>query len=436
MTSWLAGAATSLFTVPRGTALGGYADRPDVSRGTADQLEINALVLQAEDATLHIVAADVIGVDPSLVDEIAAAAEIASNALILAASHTHSGPIGVPLRLLPASDPTVDPVLRRQFVNLASDAIRRASAGRAGAVLQHGTVDVPGAWSNRNNPELAADSRVRVLAVRGAAADDLVALVALIPCHPTILGASNLLVSADLHGGIRRALRTSIDDDVPILTLTGAAGDVSTRFTRRESTLRETDRLGAIVTEPLASALPDLAPVAPGLTGMATEVRLIPRHLDPHTVQGALKAAQNAWQVVDEDTTASEAARRVAWTRLQGAEIQARIADLPPVEAPLLAWRLGDELAIVTIPGELFSSLGQQIESSGNGANVWVVGYANGYIGYLVDSDAVSRGTYEAFASPWSTESSGQMVTAATELVERLMSASTDSDCETTDSLT
>ena len=99
----------------------------------------------------------------------------------------------------------------------------------------------------------------------------------------------------------------------------------------------------------------------------------------------------------------SVAERRKAETRAQGAMLLDRLAKSGPdaiqhtFELP--AWRLGN-LGLVAVPGELFAALGARIVSSVPGPAL-VLGYANGYVGYLVDDAAHAAGTYEALASPF-----------------------------------
>ncbi len=420
MNTWQAGAASSTFPVPIGTRLGGFADRIGSSTGASDPLEVSALVLRAGDTSLHLLTADLISVDRDLVNEIARAAAISPASLIVAASHTHSGPLGVPLRLHPASEETVDLALRARFVATAADTLAAARSRLLPAMLTHGDTHVSGSWSNRNLPLGITDDRVRMLLVRDVPTQRLISVVLLVPAHPTILGAPNLLVSADLHGGIRRALRRLGNIDIPILTMTGAAGDISTRFIRRSSTLAEVDRIGELVAQQVLDHMPTENPLPAALTGVQREVVLAPRRLDEVETASTLESAEREWESACRDSDASAGDRRVAWTRLQGAEIQARIATLEPMSAELSAWRLGDDLNLATVPGELFTSLGRQIERGASSNDTWVIGYANGYVGYLVDHDAVQTGTYEALASPWSATTSQEVVATAIDIVKSL----------------
>jgi hypothetical protein len=100
------------------------------------------------------------------------------------------------------------------------------------------------------------------------------------------------------------------------------------------------------------------------------------------------------------------------------------LAEVPdeaiPAELQLEAWVLGD-LVLVAVPGELFASLGSRTASGTAGLTV-ILGYANGYVGYLTDVDAHESQTYEALASPFGPEAGNEVAVAAAALVERMRS--------------
>jgi len=87
---------------------------------------------------------------------------------------------------------------------------------------------------------------------------------------------------------------------------------------------------------------------------------------------------------------------------LEGAMIQreyAKVRDSLETEAHLSVWKLGP-VGLVTIPGELFSSLGQKIKGESPSPATIVAGYSNGYIGYIPDQEAYEQGGYETLSSP------------------------------------
>jgi hypothetical protein len=116
--------------------------------------------------------------------------------------------------------------------------------------------------------------------------------------------------------------------------------------------------------------------------------------------------------------------QRIIETRAQGAAMLTALAALPEgaiaTRCDLDVWMLGD-LALVSVPAELFSSFGSQIADASDDPTL-VLGYSNGYIGYLADRRAHEAATYEALASPYGPESGELVTSAATALVSQLRS--------------
>jgi len=91
-----------------------------------------------------------------------------------------------------------------------------------------------------------------------------------------------------------------------------------------------------------------------------------------------------------------------------------------PTSLRIDAWTLGD-LVLVAVPAELFVSLGREIEEASPGKTL-ILGYANGYSGYLADRAAYRAGTYEALASPYGPEAGERVAATAARLIARLRS--------------
>ena len=418
--NWQAGSAIAPFPITPGTPLGGYLDRAGPSSDTLDELQIGALVLRCANGRLAIVTADVVGVDTALAEEIAAASGIPRTELLLSASHTHSGPRAIVERLHPADPSVLDPELRARFVATAARVLAKATERCEPVTLDTCEWQVHDGWSNRNDQHGPNDTRIRLLTARRTDRS-LHTAIALIACHPTILGASSTVVSADLIGGIRRSLVGSLaqEGEEPIvLSLTGAAGDISTRFKRRESTAVEITRLGELATSGLADALAASREIAPGVSSLATHrvtctLSSTLEALGGFDPEETMRAAEHQLQDLDANG-GSEAERRQAITRRQGAYLRSLLRDMPAehFQIELSAWRIGDAFAIVNVPGELFTSLGATIERESPFATTWVAGYGNGYVGYIADRAAHDSLTYEAMASPFVPDS-GAIVTAS-----------------------
>jgi hypothetical protein len=418
---WSAGVASVPFPVQIGTPLAGYVARTGVAEGTLDELTIGAFVLEHEDRRLVVVAADIIAVDAALAGEVAAAAGLKRMELALCASHTHSGPAGVVARLHPADQDRLDRNLRDRFIATAIEAIATARAGMERVDLLAGGAKTDGIAANRNNVLSPYDPWLTVLATRRGDGS-FQGVMCHFACHPTILGTDNRLVSADFPGALRRTLSTALDrrSASVVLVVNGAAGDVSTRFTRRAQNATEVTRVGSALATAADQALEHTAPLTGPIRYGQTIVQL-QRRSQRFDDRGALSQAE---KVAEPSGLVSSGQRRVAETRFQGAAMLEALARVPdeaiPAQLQVEAWAVGD-VVLVAIPGELFASLGSHIEAAAAGQTV-ILGYANGYVGYLADIEAHESQTYEALASPFCPEAGTDVAAAAAALVERMRS--------------
>ena len=197
-------------------------------------------------------AADLVAVDAALCDRVARVAGIDRSSLLLAASHTHSGPAGVTHALHPAIEDDVDQELRVRFVETCAAAITKARERRTKAIVHMGRAKTAGFASNRNDADGPYSPDVIVLEAR-ALEGRVIGRAVHWTCHPTILSSANLEISADFPGSLRRSLQQT-GDDIPILFLNGAAGDVSTRFTRQGQSWDEVGRVGRALGETVDTA--------------------------------------------------------------------------------------------------------------------------------------------------------------------------------------
>ncbi|MGB3329786.1 MAG: hypothetical protein WBA46_12575 [Thermomicrobiales bacterium] len=416
---WRAGSAAATLPIAVGTPLGGYMARTSPATGTHDPLQIGVLHLEAGTRSLTLVTADVIGVDADLRDRIATSAGMPPLTVMLAASHTHSGPEGIVRRLHPIEPDAGDETLRQRFVQIASDGVRQARSTCEPVSLSFAIADASGAWSNRNDRTAPNDPRLRLLMTRREDTT-LQTIVALTPVHPTVLGAESTVVSADLSGGIRRQIATLPDaSGTTILSPTGAAGDVSTRFVRQAPTPAEIDRLAAIATRNAGDAIRAATPIAISADSLRhnhASIRLpsFREDLDPDPAQARVEARE-AMNRAEADQS-DPATLRQAITRYQGAYLRWQMAQNPSIAGDtaidLDLWLLDDETVLVALPVELFTTLGQRIERASPFPVTLIVGYANGYAGYVADTDAWDAATYEALASPYARRAGDALVAA------------------------
>jgi hypothetical protein len=93
-----------------------------------------------------------------------------------------------------------------------------------------------------------------------------------------------------------------------------------------------------------------------------------------------------------------------------------------PIE--LQGLRVGDAV-FIAIPAEVFVEIGLQIKQRA-AQRIFIVGIANGYIGYLTTAAAHAIGGYEVVSSKLAPEAEGVLIEATLELSRKLFTAGTD----------
>lgn len=378
------------FSIPDGTEMGGYAARSGGSHGVLDGLEVHAFTVSSGERRLVWLVLDVAAVNVDLVtaitSEVLAAVPFTTPELVwVGATHTHSGP---ETRTGPFGGVTPS-WLVELLVPAAVLAVRRAVAEESSATLTWHRGTLNGVGAQRSGPDPRPWVPIDVLAVRGPSG--LSGAVAVLPVHPTVLGADSCVVSADLTGAVRRALADQLGTRVWVMVATGAAGDVSTRRHRRTQTPEELSWLGNLAAAQFADLLATTGVELSGeLSGAVNTALPMPPRAD------ALEAG-----AVEELRSRLEAARasgdafaqREAETALQGAEIGLARRN-PSPELVVSVLRIG-ELTLVGLGGEPYLDLAELVPQPG-----LLIGYTGGYLGYLPTRVAYATPTYEVHMSP------------------------------------
>ena len=364
--------------VPDGTPMGGYAARQGTSTGVLEPLQVDCITL----AGLPLVVAEVLAIDEPLA---AAVRERVPGAWVCA-THTHAGP---------------EPAGLREEIAAAAGAAH-AAVREQELVAHHRSGWLEGIGSPRNGGG-AARVRVDVLSWTGEDGR-LVGVLAVVPVHPTVLPAASTLIGGDLAGAIRSALRDQLGGPWVVIA-TGAAGDISTRRTRRAQTAQECRRLGEEAARQLATLL--RAPAE--LSWDADVVAPVRRRL---TLPGrATVPAELETMRADLAERFARAPDRTLETALQGIDIAASRGSPEDVELVVSAARLGP-LALFGIGAEPFHSLRDALPRP-----AVLLAYANGHAGYLPDAAAYDATGYEVLASPLRADAAATAVAALIDLL-------------------
>lgn len=371
-------ATIARFQVPR-TPLRGHA--PDTTRPTSTDSA------DAAHTALVWVAIDALAVSRPLHSAIRAAVrqQLPGATVLVSASHTHSAPgawCGTIHPLLPAA-------LDLAQIDAVAHQIVSALPQVRSVDLVRGVASVTGVGSNRNDPARPVDTTVDVLAalLPGNHSAGPIGLIVDHACRPTVLGPDSTAWSPDWVTGLRDGLAASLGP-VPVLFLQGAAGDVSTRFTRRCPTTAEAIRIGRRVAAGALSALESARPVDPadGIGGH--------RHvlvLNRRDAEAELRTIDPP----DSTTAATDSQQRARRQGLAGLRALAAHPGPHTLIAPVHDLRIGSARYLTT-PFELPNDWGRRLATAGD---LRVIGYTDDYLGYLADEDAHRAGSYEATSS-------------------------------------
>jgi hypothetical protein len=262
---------------------------------------------------------------------------------------------------------------------------------------------------NRRDPNLPIDDQVTVLGFKEKD-DKFKAVIVNYGCHPTVLGPDNLAISPDFPGEALTKLQ-GVYPETTFGFLNGSAGDVSTRFARREQTKREAERFGGIMAGKVITLLNKMS-FASNKVHKSSEKEIIQREkielkisIKDYPSLEELDNKIREWKrklagLENNDSSTGEV--RIAETGLQGAKIQKKLAGLVDImekTAEINLWQIG-QTVLVTIPGEMFSRLALEIKEQSPFKETMVVGYSNGHLGYIPDEAAYQDQGYEALSTP------------------------------------
>ena len=391
------GFAAKDITPPPGLELGGYAGyRPN--SGVHDPLWCKAVLLEQGSERYALIVLDLMCADESLCSAIAAAAAplgIKKQHLIVSAIHSHAAPAGViggqgalaRINEAIVPDNPAFAIYMQAVTDAAAAACAEAAASLETFRIRTGCSAMPPVGSERHTGA-QAEGTLTAMEIRTQSGKSLI--FCNFPCHPTVLSAANLLVSADFVGEIQKHLSADLT-----VFANGAAGDISTRFTRRESSFDECERMGRLAADFVLDALSGKEFEDPKpLAGRCTVVTLPARQTEPEEIaREQLEEASHRWQQAVE-AGADAGTVRILKSYVEGAGVNLEFArnmgGMREFSLPVTAFRFGKQ-RFVTIPGEFYSTLLPE--------NTAAICYANGYYRYIADENAYEQGHYEALAA-------------------------------------
>ncbi len=437
----LAGTGRAVITPAPGTPQGGWGAQTH-QRGQGADLPFyaTALVLADEDQSIAIVDADAIGFDGEWTKKIICAiqelTQIPAARIRFSCSHTHSGPntfrlatisegLDMARRYLDGLPLQIAGAVWQAQQNLRP--VRCAASSGTCAINVNRRFRTPeGAPAVGRNWGGVVDQTVRV--IRFDDYDELpVATIVHYACHPTTMAWETQFFTPDYPGAAREVVEKQIGGTC--LFLQGAAGNLTPRrgFTgdvrvyRRLGTilgleaakialeietLPRLERYKGIQQSGAAIALYDDEPCEPEVPMLQAAVRTVPmpaRQFPPADELEAQAQAHRAElnrlrregsdpEVKAATALATQAGWRAEYARLYGGS--------KTVDLEMQCIRIGN-IALLSVPGEPFIEIAQQIVAGSPFAHTLFSGYSNGGFGYIPTRAGFAEGGYETEATPF-----------------------------------
>jgi neutral ceramidase len=440
---FLVGAATADVTPPPGLRRSGdYQER--FGDGVNDPLLVKALYFEQGDEAFALVVCDQTGLAREITDPIrdraAKSLGIASNRIVLTATHTHGGvqfydPVLLPLYQQRAKDekraePHDGFDYTKRFSDRCIEALVAARKAKRPASLLAGTIAVPRVAFNRRyfmqtgpvrfnpgklNPGIVrpagpSNDAFQIFAFADASGKPFAAL-STFPMHVAVFGGSKF--GACFPGALQAELRKSLSPEFVSVFGEGTAGDMNHVNVSTKDPDPDATQIGRKLAARFMDALPTLRPVDAKLKVLSS---LVPMPLHANRPEDLVKS---------KDLLVGPASRKAGFLEQVDAyrillvdQLRKTHGDTLPDEVH--AVRFGADAALVLWPHEVFLELGLAVRGDSPFRNTMVLTMARDVDFYVPTKKAYGEGSYEVVNSPIAPGGGEKLVDAAGELLKSL----------------
>jgi hypothetical protein len=229
--------------------------------------------------------------------------------------------------------------------------------------------------------------------------------------HPDTVGGEG--VSADYPGVLSKLLAGYRGADMVTVFANGCCGNINHRdihWPDPQKGPAEAHRIGTRLAAAVLRTVPDLKPVAADTLRVRSEMVKLP--LAPIGEADVAAAKEVVKRVKDPKTKFLDKVRA-----FKVLDVAAR--DGKPWEVEVQVVTLGDGLAWVSLPGEIFVELGLAIKKGSPYPHTLLAELANGSIGYIPTKPAYPQGNYEVVSARCAEGSGEMLVEAALRLLRK-----------------
>ncbi len=414
------GVAKRNITPSKPLLMAGYILRKSKSSCKIDDLYVRSLFLEDENNNrLLILSLDLIRIDNDLykeiVNKIVGKTGLKFSEIHIAATHTHAGPeISTSFwNTLPLTSSDIEEITeyRQQVIEASVEASLNALSNVKKTRLFVGRTLIENVASNRVKPGGIIDPEA--LYIFGKNNNKIEFIAINYACHPTVLGPENTCISGDLAGRVALILEKKLNTNV--FYFNGAAGNISTRYTRKAQNFECLEILAQKVADPIYKSIKEhkyeeinKSSIETGLYKLVLRTKRI--NNDIRKIKELMMILEEQIKNIKVKGVYSPEIRNIE-SKYEGLKVLLnRINDLNrinQIEAYIGYARIGEKVIMLFFPGEAYVELQLMAKEVSKYPYLFFVGYANGYIGYVpidkwdLESSLI---TYEKIVSIINTE--------------------------------
>ena len=414
-----AGAGAVDITPPPGCPMAGYYSARG-AEGTHDPLYAKALVIEMDGTRVALVGLDLIGTTREMVDQTRALVEkqtgIPGRHVMISATHSHTGPVLSTRTSREDAFGGRNQIARDYMEALPgkiAGAVGKADAARKPAKVSFATgreddlafcrrfhmTDGTVGWNpGKKNPKVVrptatTDPTVPVVYVEAADGTPIATYVNFAMHLDTVGG---LYYSADYPGVLAGALAGVKGDGMVTLFTAGTCGDINHINVDSAAPQKghgEASRIGTRLAAEVLRTYEKLRPAGAGPLRVTTETVELPlaavTDADVAVAKKVVEAVEGGAKPAPAFLDQVQAFKAV--------DVAARLGKPLAVEVQVIS--LGDDLAWVSLPGEIFVDLGLAIKAGSPFRQTMIAELANGAIGYVPTRRAYAEGNYEVISA-------------------------------------
>jgi len=406
-----------------GVRLQGHTARIEGADGVLDPLSVHTCIMKTSVDVFAIISTDLIELDErwvkSLCKAIEVQFEIKQQNITLSTTHIHTGPCAIELEGL-----TPDKDLYTNLEDAVLLSVASALSKAESVEIKSGVTEVQGIGINRrvvvgNNvmmkPNFSGDIDKKLNLVGFFSQDGtLKGLMAQLALHPTTLGVAIHKFSADYLGPYYAGIKEQYN--VPIIVLQGACGDTRPAILSedKKSFTDGDEKDCQMIGEKLLEGTSLIMESWKNQKSKAVKMlnlnkKTIGLNLElpkKSEVEKLLADSEEELLHVDEltknmdaftkahDCTALSLKETIEWSKKwlikekEGKLEYTILSDFALME-------IDDSLKIAFLPGEAFTSIGENLRKKFDGIQTLICGYYSGSVGYLPNEIAFDEGGYE-----------------------------------------